>query len=114
MRRIVTFLLLIAMASFATGLTERLHTQHHEYEDAVAAAAALEKSHAPVPSPHKHSEQDCPICAQFHTPIIATAHAAWLIDTGVWVRYVSMLAFSQQSQDVPSSLSCRGPPAVAC
>ena len=47
--------------------------------------------------------------------VLRQPDAAWLIDTGVWVRYVSMLADGQRSQTYAGHRSCRGPPgAVSC
>src|SRR4051794_22139552 len=117
MRSFASIILLLVMVSFATGLTQWLHMQHHEFEDAQEAAAAVADTPSPsTPQPdhHHHSEEGCSICAQLQAPMMDTSHTVWLIDTGAWVRYVSMLPVSQYSQDVPSSLSCRGPPAPSC
>jgi hypothetical protein len=112
-QKVVSIFLLLVMVGFGTGLMQRLHMLQHEHEDAAEVAGNVQAAripHSPIPTPHKHSEDHCQICAQFHAPIISHAYVAWLIDTGCWVRYVSMLAISQKSQDIPTCRACRGPP----
>jgi hypothetical protein len=103
------------MALFASGFLQRLHAMEHEREDAVAddGIACVSDKQTPQSAPHghHHSEENCPICAQFHAPMTSSSTVIWLVDTGCWVRYVSMLAVSQQSQTLPERLTARGPPA---
>jgi hypothetical protein len=114
-RSIVSIFLLVLMIGSGTGFWQRLHALQHEREDsaAVVLTAGGDVPH-PAPVPHKHSDDGCPICVQLHAPMISTNFAAWLIDTGEWVRYVSMLPESQRSQVFVSRLTCRGPPSVSC
>jgi hypothetical protein len=108
------------MGFFATGLPAYLHALEHEREDAAEMSAATDTPSTPginvnFPAPakeqhHHHDEANCPICAAVHAPAIASGAVALLIDTGLWVRYVSMPAFDQRSQTLPTRISCRGPP----
>ena len=113
MRSIVAILLLVVMASLASGYPQALHEREHELEQAVRPPGNTHNQ-VPVQAP-KSPEKNCRICVAFHAPIMSVDQTAWLMDTGIWVRYVSMLAISQQSQTFPTRLSCRGPPiAFSC
>jgi hypothetical protein len=117
-RTLVSIFMALVMALVATGIPQAAHERQHEQEDArealaaQALAASQGKKLPPVPANHSHD--DCPICQQFHSPVVAWNRTVWLIDTGKWVEFVSMLAVSQHSQTVPSRISCRGPPGISC
>jgi hypothetical protein len=109
-RSLISIFLIAVMTLWASGLAQAVHQQQHIREDAAAARAGKHGRNKLPPTPR---HDDCPICVRLHMPIVPHTPVAWLIDTGAWVRYVSMLPVVQQSQNSPSCLLCRGPPAVA-
>ena len=107
----------LVMALMTSGFPQAVHEQMHASEDAreerAAKALAADQGSKPLPVPANHSHDDCPICQQFHSPVIGWSSTVWLIDTGRWVEFVSLLAVSQHAQTVPARLSCRGPPGIS-
>jgi hypothetical protein len=112
MWRIVSILLFLGMAAFASTLPQTMHEMQHEQEDEIQA----QHRDPSQPVPHHHTDDDdCAICRQIHMPMASFSAHVWLINAGEWVRFVSMLAASQQSQTFPTRISCRGPPRIpAC
>jgi len=118
MRRLVSILMLLVMTAFATGLLFHLHMRQHEQEEAMerVIVSAIPDSQTPAPAGHhhEHSEENCPLCAQFHAPIISMFHVVVLVDSGQCVYSPAIPAISQQSQGFGLRISCRGPPAPTC
>ena len=117
-RRLVSIFMALVMALMATGIPQAAHERMHANEDAreelAAQALAASQGKNLPPTPASHFHDDCPICQQFHSPVIAWSSTVWLIDTGKWVEFVTMLAVSQHAQTVPARISCRGPPGISC
>ena len=119
MCKVTAFVLLLMLGAMASGVPQYFHEQGHEREEAAelkgaeGAGASENVAGGTGHSTHKHehSDQDCPICAQFHAPMMAASVQVWLLDSGEWVRFVSMLAVNQRSQTFGARISCRGPPA---
>ena len=117
MRYVISILLLVLMGTLASGYLQAMHAREHDREDeaaeAVGAAAAEAQGageHRPAHPGHAHSDGDCPICAQFHAPLLAMAPITWLADTGCFVTNISMLMAGQGKQAFAGRISCRGPP----
>jgi hypothetical protein len=104
---------LLVMSLMASGTLQFLHELDHEREDAAADARLDGAPTSPQPAksqPHPHSHDDCGLCFQFRAPALAGSWTVLMLDSGEWVRYVSMLAISQRSQTSPMRPPCRGPP----
>jgi hypothetical protein len=110
--RVLAAILLLVMLATAAGLPQALHEREHDNPARTLAGTAV--SAKPAKGAPAHLQHTCVLCLQLHSPTAAPARA-WLIDTGAWVRYVSMLADGQRSQTYAGHRSCRGPPgAVSC
>ena len=117
MWRLTAFFLALCTGLLATGLPAYLHHREHERLDAIAEAErAQARPDAPSSSPFDrnhspaHSESDCPLCAQFHAPIIPFTASLLLLDTGQRTDDLPTPPIPQQSQSSPARISCRGPP----
>lgn len=107
MRLFTSILLLLALLAAAIGMPQAIHAREHEQSACAAEDGVV--VHPEQASP-VHIQHTCVLCLQLHSPSTPPPARAWLIDTGAWVRYVSMLATSQRSQTFAGRLSCRGPP----
>jgi hypothetical protein len=107
MTRAVAILLLAVIAFLASGAAQFLHEQSHAAAPAADRAAAHRHAPRPMPAP---AHRDCDLCAQLHAPLDAPSPTLWLVDAGLWVPFVSLLAPPQAAQTTPSCRTCRGPP----
>ena len=101
--RVGVLLLILAMVLLATGVPQGLHAREH-------GVGSRQTGQTPRKQDPINSTDTCMICLQFQAPMMADAGHAWLIDTGEWVPFVSMLAVEQASPGFLGLLSCRGPP----
>jgi hypothetical protein len=122
MLRSLSIILLCTLTALASGAPQFLHLRQHERDDARYAFQQLALSHhtphtnfptesqTTDPHHHNHSEQDCPICTQFHAPLIAEKILLWQINIRISVPSLTSPPNPQLTQRFPDRLLCRGPP----
>jgi hypothetical protein len=108
-RRIPAILLLIWFLGLGTGAMEYLHEQEHAREDAridaLATAAGM-----PVPAHHEHDDNNCPVHAQLHLPIISMGWLPILVCLGMWIGFLTLLNTPLIPRPLFTAVDCRGPP----
>jgi hypothetical protein len=122
MRARLAWLLILVFALLASGLPQSLHQRMHDWEDACQEATTISK-HAgnttfgnphsvPLPpsTPRRHSHDDCPVCAAFHSPLFAGTVPSQPCGAVAGATFVQPPRLIWRKDVIPPSISCRGPP----
>ena len=106
-KRFVAILLVLGLLSLVTGATEALHNRQHAREDAALATAGAthDSHHHPL-----HDENNCPVHAQLHLPMIPAAWVPLLFFLGLFVAFLTPPAPRPVARLALAHIDCRGPP----
>src|SRR5689334_8202212 len=105
MRLVASIFLLLAMLLSASGVLTFVHGSMHEANAGKSQAGISAGLDAPGPQGSATQHEACPVCAGLHQPGDRPAGHVWLVATGEWVRYVSMLAAGQYAPGYAGRMS---------
>jgi hypothetical protein len=106
LHRRLASLLLAWFLFIGTGAAAFVHNLEHDHQD----AAAAQSDDRDAPATPIHDDNNCPIHAQLHLPMLAASAAPILVLIGLFVSLAIPFSHSLVSQRTPLRIACRGPP----
>ena len=103
MRKLVSILILLPLLALSTGALGFMHSQAHRMQDEHC-------HHDDQAPPSDDSSENCFIHAQLAAPITDAAPLAPLIESGLFVAFLTQLPDSVVSFSPLHRIDCRGPP----
>ena len=112
MRRLGAVVLAVCFLGLGSGALRFVHDAEHAREDARVAADAREAGLPVDPAgPRHHDESNCDLHALLSAALAVTHVVPLLVQLGLFVAFLTLLAARVDGLRLVQRIHCRGPPA---